>query len=105
MRVKLRNNWFASNDTLYRKGDDVEIPDDLADSLPKTAIFVEGMDTRPKPRAYPVQTLRDFDEVRKVTDAEGEIAERTHAEQEAINLRMAKARAARKTNAVSDKDE
>ena len=103
MRVKLRNNWFAPDNTLYLKGDGVEIPDDLAGSLPRTATFAEGMDTRLKPVRHPAETLRDHDPRRAATDAEGRINEavnethRTEAKQEAINLRMAKARAARKS--------
>lgn len=108
MLVTLKSNWFAPNDTLYQKGKNVEIPDELADYLPKTAIIPEGYEAKVSPslpaKDNPVETLRNFDQVRSVTDSEGEVHKRTNAEQEAINLRMAKARAARKNNTVSDED-
>lgn len=109
MLVRLRNNWFAPNNRLYRKttreGEVREVPDEFRDRLPTTAKIVRAGDVAtqyveedddPVPEATATTTaLEEHDRV--VNKAE-EFHEQLIAERKkkAAQDRMAKARAAKK---------
>lgn len=74
MKVLLQRDAFIDG-YLYRRSDwPVDMPDELKDKLPKTAKIVET--DLPKPKPAPQATLRDFDEVRRGSDAEQTIMNR-----------------------------
>lgn len=75
--VKLEANWFGPDGRRYRKnlgGDRLTyVPDEILHQLPSTARIVkEGGEFKPVEKGH---TLRDFDETRAISDAEGRMAE------------------------------
>lgn len=91
-RVKFRNDWFAPSDAFtpdrvrafngrfFKKQEEVEIPDDLLDRLPKSA---EVLDKKPEPKEEkkveekkkPEPDYRQFDVERAAADAEAAVRE------------------------------
>jgi hypothetical protein len=88
MLVELKEKWFAPTEaTQYAKGLKLftsgrryrpgvhEIPDELKDKLPKSAVILEE---KPIHDEVPVvhKSLKDFDETRAIADEEVKIAEK-----------------------------
>jgi hypothetical protein len=92
--VKFEINWFGPDGRRYRKneaGDRLTyVPDELLRYLPSTARVVKPGGEFETPQAEGI-SLRDFDETRAITDAEGEMAEKAEAHRIAEQLKGAEA--------------
>lgn len=101
MRVVLKNNLYTDRG-FFRKSPNrdtpIDFPDELAHVLPKSAVIVSGGPVVEV--AVPdtsAESLRDHDPGRAAMDSEKE-AQEAADKQDAVNARMAKARAARGTH-------
>lgn len=83
MKVKFINAWFARTDVykvdaarvvsgkLYRKGHTYELPDEMLEYLPKSAVVLDenGKKKKVEKKIEKEPSLKDFDNERAASDA------------------------------------